>query len=288
MKKRKSNFSEEEIMSILSDNFAISEADHENYADRYSHAMRFYMGIEPADKHNTGVDPEPVVRDIVDLNFQILQALFNGSNSSSVIVTSNNIKAQYANEISKELNTVFRGLSDGQRKMENFMREALLTGQSHMKIFLEDKVFDERSFSFEGQPAKELEAVEEALKSRGFNDVTIDIKKTHTKRTTKDEREAASKMGLPVEKSVKLYDGEITAIAHTVFPSVDYIPMDEIYIHPFTQYSLDNTPYMCHRYMMSINDGVMNGWDEDVMRAGVDWNTDSDASYATTGLIVGQ
>lgn len=288
MKKRKANFSEAEAMAIINDNFAISLADHENYADRYSHAMRFYMGIEPYDKHNTGVDPEPIVRDIVDLNFQILQALFNGSNSSNVIVTSSNIKAEHADKISQTLNTVFRGLNDGQRKLENFQRECLLTGQSHMKIFLEDKVFDERSFSFENQPAKELEAVEAALKERGFNDVTVDIKKTITKRTTKDEREAASKMGLPVEKSVKLYTGEITAIAHTVYPAIDYIPMDEIYIHPFTQYSLDNSPYMCHRYMMSINDGIMNGWDEDVMRAGIDWNTDTDASYATTGLIVGQ
>lgn len=288
MNKRKANYSEEEMLSILNSNFAISDADKENYADRYSHAWRFYMGMEPRDELNTGVDPEPIIRDVVDLNFQILQGLFNGSTNSSVIVTSSNIKSTLANAISNELNTVARNLNSMPRKMENYIRESLLTGQSHMKIFLEDKIIDERSYPFDEVEASELIAVEEALKARGFNDIEVKIKSTKTKRTTKEEREAASKLGKPIEKSIKLYTGEMIAIAHTVFPAVDYIPFEEVYIHPYTQYSLDNTPYMCHRYQMSINDGLMNGWDEDVMKAGIDYETDTDASFATTGLIIGQ
>lgn len=289
-RKRKANYADDEIMQILSNNFAVSLADKENYADRYSHAWRYYMGIEPEDKNNTGVDPIPVVRLIVDEYFQILQGLFNGSTSSSVNVTSSNIKSTLAESISKELNTVARGLNNIDRKLENLIKETLLTGQGHLKIFLEDKIEDERSFDFEDERAEDLLAMEAAYKARGFNeiDVKINHKKTKTKRTTQAERDEASKQGKPIAKTYKLYSGSITATAHTVFPSVDYIPFQEIYIHPLTQYSLDDSPYVCHSYMCSINDGLLNGWDMDVMQAGVDMNIDEDASFATTGLIVNQ
>lgn len=289
-RKRRSNYTDEEIMQILANNFAISQADKENYADRYSHAWRYYMGIEPEDKNNTGVDAIPVIREVVDENFQILQSLFNGSDSSNVIVTSSNIKSTLADAISKELNTVARGLNNLPRKMENWIKETLLTGQGHMKVYLENAVQDEKSFSFEDEKAEDLLATEELLKARGFNeiDVKVNHKKTKTKRTTQEERDEASKQGKPIEKTYKLYSGKITATAHTIFPALDYIPFQEIFIHPLTQYSLDDSPYVCHSYMCSINEGLINGWSEEVMNAGVDLNIDEDASFATTGLIVNQ
>ncbi len=286
--KRRSNYSDDEILAILSNNFNICDADKENYADRYSHAFRYYSGIEPADKNNTGVDPIPVVREIVDENFQLLQSVFNNSDSTSVIVTSNNIKSSMADAISKELNTVARNLNNVSRKNENWIKETLLTGQGHMKIFLEEKIEDERNIKFIDKTAEELEALEKALGERGFNDVSVKIKSSKSKRTSDAERQADSKAGKPVQKTVKLYTGSMNAVARVVFPAVDYIPFQEIYIHPLTQYSLDDAPYFCHSYMLSINDGLMNGWDEDVMLAGISNGVDSDASFATTGLIVGQ
>lgn len=288
MKKRKANYSDEEILAMLASNFAVCDADKEMYASRYSHAFRYYSGAEPRDENNTGVDPVPVVRQVVDENFQILQGLFNGSNSSSVTVTSSNIKSTLAEAISRELNTVARNLNNISRKMESYIKETLLTGQSHMKIYLEEKLIDERNISFEDKTAIDLIAIEKALKERGFNDIEVKIKSERTKRTTQAEREEASALGLPVAKSIKLFTGSINAIAKVVFPAIDYIPFEEIYIHPYTQYSLDDAPYMCHRYMCSINDGLLNGWDEDAMLEGRDFNEDSDSSFSTTGLIVGQ
>lgn len=290
MNKRKANYSDAEMLAMLNSLFAVSDADKQNYADRYSHAWRYYMAIEPYDKHNSGVDPEPVVRDVVDLNFQIMQGLFNSSSDSSVVVTSNNMKASLADAIGQALNELARNVNNLPRKLENWQREALLTGQSHMKVFLENKVVDERVFHFEDKTEAYLVAFEEELKSRGYNevDVKINAKKTKTKRTTKDERAEASALGLPVVKSYKLFTGSIDAVARVVMPAVDYIPFEEVYIHPYTQYSLDDSPYMCHRYQFPISSGLMNGWDEDVMKAGIDFEEDTDASFATTGLIIGQ
>jgi hypothetical protein len=289
MKKRKANYTEEELIAILNQNYNFCYDDKQSYADRYDKCFDYYAGIAPVDENNTGVDPIPVVREIVDENFQILQGLFNGSTSSSVLVTSANIKSTLAEAISSELNTVARNLNNISRKMENYIKETLLTGQSHMKIYMEDRIDDERVIEFEDRTEKALELLEKGLKARGFNDITVkvDTKKTKTKRTTQEEREAASKLGLPVVKSYKVYSGKITAISRVVFPAIDYIPFQEVFIHPQTQYSLDEAPYFCHRYMMTINDGLLNGWDEDVMMAGQDLNGDADSSFANTGLIIG-
>lgn len=287
-RKRKAHFSKEEIMSILNANFNLSYSDKENYADRYDSAFRYYAGQEPIDKNNTGVDPIPVIREVVDENFQILQSIFNGSDLTSVQVTSTNIKSTLAEAISRELNTVARNLNNIDRKMENFIKETLLTGQGHAKVYMEEIIQDERDFDFTERKAEDLEALEKALAERGFNDVTVKIKETKTKRTSKEEREAQSQLGGVADKSYKVYSGHVTAIARVIFPAVDYIPFKEIFIHPQTQYSLDNAPYMCHQYMLTINDGLMNGWDEDVMQAGISNNFDNDSSFDNTGLIIGQ
>lgn len=289
-RKRQTNYSKEEIMQILANNFELSLADKENYADRYSHAWRYYMGIEPIDHNNTGVDPIPVIREIVDENFQILQGLFNGSNSSSVVVNSSNLKSTLADAISQELNTVARGIDNLPRKMENWIKETLLTGQGHMKIYLEDKIEDERSFSFTDEKAEDLLATEALFKARGFNEVDTQInhKKDKTIHTTQEERDEAAKIGKVLPESYEVFSGKMVATAHTIIPAVEYIPFQELFIHPLTQYSLDDSPYVCHSYMCSVNEGLMNGWDNDVMQAGVDLNIDEDASFSTTGLIINQ
>lgn len=285
--KRKANYSDAEIMAILMQNFNYSYSDKQNYADRYDKCFDYYAGIEPRDRQNSGVDPIPVVRNMVDENFQILQGLFNGSTNSSVKVTSANISAQNAEAISAELNAVSRNLNNIDRKMENFIKEALLTGQSHAKVYMEERIDDERSIPFEEATQEKLELLEKALSERGFNEIDVKIKETKTKRTTQAEREAASKLGLPVVKSYKVFTGKINATSRVVFPAIDYIPFQEVYIHPQTQYSLDEAPYFCHRYMLHINDGLLNGWDEETMMNGVAINADADVSFANTGLIIG-
>lgn len=289
MAKRKANYDEASMMDILKKQFYQCDADREMYAERYEQAWNYYQGKFPIDEMQTGVDPVQVVREVVDENYQIIKSLFNSSDNSVVRVRSNNLKAEYADAISKELNTVAFNLNDISRKLEGFIKEALLTGQSHMKVTLTDRLIDERTHDFEEWTEEKLEAFTKLLSDRGFNELDINVneKKTRTRRTSQEERDLMSKLNKPVKKSIKLYTGSIHALAHETLPLIEYCPFQEIYIHPYTQYSLDNTPYFCHRYYMSINDGLLNEWDEDVMMDGIDL-ADNDPSFATTGLIIGE
>lgn len=289
MAKRKAKLTEAELMDIVNKQFFYCYSDKENYSQRYGNAWRYYRGMEPRDSNNTGVEPAQVVREIVEENFQVFKTLFNDSNSSVVNVRSNNIKSDLAEKISTELNVVAMNLNQVSRKMEGFMKEALLTGNSHMKVYLQENVLDERKENFENKTQDWIDNLQKALKARGFNEVTLNIdeSKTVTKRTTKQEREEASKLGLVAPKSYKLLSGSYKAIAREIVPAVDFIPFEQVYIHPLTQFSLDEAPYFCHSYPLTVNDGLRNGWDYDKMTTAISYY-ETDPNFATTGLIVGQ
>ncbi|EPT9873087.1 portal protein [Escherichia coli] len=289
MAKRRAKMTDEELLDVLTRNFNASYSDKEQYSQRYGNAWRYYHGMEPRDQNNTGVEPAQVVREVVEENFQVFKTLFNDSTSSVVTVRSNNLKSDVADKISTELNTVAMNLNQISRKMEPFMKEALLTGQSHMKVYLQESIFDDRREEFENKTQEWIDGITKDLKSRGFNDVTINIDedKTVNKRSTKEEREQGSKFGIPVPKTYKLFSGSIRAISREIKPQIDYVPFENMYIHPFTQYSLEESPYVCQTYMMSINEGLKEGWDEEIMSTGVGM-METDPNFSTTGLIVGQ
>ncbi|HCT9982780.1 TPA: hypothetical protein OUD88_002870 [Enterobacter hormaechei] len=286
MAKRKAKYSDEEILDILNRNLAICVADKEQYAHRYKDAWLYYAGIAPEDKNETGVAPITVVRDAVEQDYQIFRTLFNSSNNSAVAVRSNSMKSSVAEAVSVALNDIAMNGNNINRKMEGFIKEALLVGTSHMKVQLIDKISDEREHSFEDWTEEQLALFRKGLEHYGFNEIVEDIKSTRTKRTTKEEREEGSKIGKDVPKTVKLLTGKIIAKARDIYPEIDYIPYEEVFIHPHARDTLDDSPYFCHRYMMQISEGLQNGWDLDLMEEGEE-QLMPDPSFATTGLIVG-
>lgn len=287
MAKQKAKYTWPELFDILNKNFNYAWQDKENYAQRYGEAWRYYRGMEPKDANETGVEPVQIVREIVENNFQVFKTLFNDSTSSVVNVRSNNLKSTVAEAISQELNTVAMNLNQVSRKYEGWMKETLLTGNGHMKVYLQEQILDEREERFEAKTQEYLDAITEHYKNRGFNEVEIKITKEYTKRSTKSERDEGSKYGLAVPKSYKLFDGSISALSRETKPTVDFIPFEQLYISPLAQFSLDETPYMCHSYTLPITDGLRMGWNEDTMKQG-DSYYETDPNYATTGLIVGQ
>ncbi|ELP3919282.1 hypothetical protein QUQ16_000182 [Escherichia coli] len=287
MAKQKAKLSHEELLDILQKNFNYAWQDKENYSQRYGNAWRYYRGMEPRDTNNTGVEPVQIIREIVEENFQVFKTFFNDSTSSVVNVHSNNLKSSVADAISKALNTAAMNLNQISRKYEGWMKETLLTGNGHMKIYLQEKILDERTDKFENKPEEYVAALEKHYNSRGFNDVTIKITNEVSKRSTKTERDEGAKYGLTVPKTYKLYDGTVTAIARETKPAIDYIPFEQIYISPLTQFSLDDAPYMCHTYYLPISDGLRMGWDLEIMQEG-DSYFETDPNFSTTGLIVGQ
>ncbi|HCK0320617.1 TPA: hypothetical protein NQG77_000239 [Salmonella enterica subsp. enterica serovar Infantis] len=289
MRKLKKHLDDAELMSILSKQFNYCWQDKENYAQRYGLAWHYYFGMEPRDTNQTGVEPRQVIREMVEENFQVFKTLFNDSTSSVVNVRSNNIKADVADKISQEMNVVAMNLNQISRKMEGYMKEALLTGNSHMKVYLQDQLYDERSEEFENKTQEWIDDYQKVMSSRGFNEIKFDIneKKTKTIKATKAEREEAQKFGLTPPKSYKVFSGTVKAISKAIVPSIDFIPFEQVYIHPLTQFSLDEAPYFCHSYPLSINDGLRNGWDKEIMQTGESYY-ETDPNFATTGLIVGQ
>ncbi|EEM8427222.1 hypothetical protein DFQ98_07395 [Salmonella enterica subsp. enterica serovar Essen] len=287
MRKQRKQISDEELLDIVQKQFNYCWQDKENYAQRYGLAWRYYMGMEPQDTNQTGVEPRQVIREMVEENFQVFKTLFNDSTSSVVNVRSNNIKADDADKISRVLNTELMNVDSISRKLEGYMKETLLTGQGHMKVYLLDQLYDERTEEFKNKPQEWLDTYQKEMSSRGFNEITFDIDDTQTIRTSKAEREQAQKFGLSAPKSYKVFSGTIKAISKAIIPCVDFIPFEQIYVHPLTQYSLDDAPYFCHSYPLSINDGLRNGWDHDTMMTGCSYY-ETDPNFATTGLIVGQ
>lgn len=288
-RKQRAKYTEPELMDIMSRLFNYCWQDKENYAQRYGNAWRYYRGMEPRDTNDTGVEPAQVVREEVEENLQVFKTLFNDSTSSVVNVRSNNMDAETAKKISTELNVVAMNLNQISRKMEGWMKETLLTGNGHMKCYLVDNVLDERTHEFEDKTQEWIDSFQKTLQSRGFNEITVDIdsKKTKNKRTSKEERDESSRYGYSAPKSYKLFTGTIKAIAREIIPTIDYIPFEQVYIHPLTMFSLDDAPYFCHSYPMSMNEGLRNGWNHDVMLTGCSYY-ETDPDYATTGLIVGQ
>ncbi|MGE5877643.1 portal protein [Klebsiella variicola] len=286
MSKQKANYSEEQILDILKSEYDHAYAYKETYAEDYSAAWRYYRGMLPFDSADTGVDPVCAVRDRVDEYFQILKPMFTGSDNSSVRIKSRHMDAKKANALSEAINAVVIDMNEFPRKLEAWLKETLLWGAGHMKVYLNRRLLDECDHSFEDWEQEHLDSYLSLLKLNGYNDVDVKIKSTKTRRPTKREREEAQKIGID-RKSIKLFTGTIKAIAEEIFPAVDYIPFSDIYINSTTQYSLDESPYVCHKYNMSINNGMLNGWSMDKMKAGVDLDM-SDPSFATTGLNVGK
>lgn len=283
---RKANYSEEEILDLLKSEFAHAYSYKETYAQDYSNAWRYYRGLLPRDEMNTGVDPVCAVRERVDEYFQILKPIFTGSDNSSVRVKARHMDAVKASKLSEAINSVVIDMNEFPRKLESYLKETLLWGAGHMKVYLQRRLLDEKTHEFEDWEQLEIDAFEKLLKLNGYNDISIKIKSTKTKRASKAEREEFSKIGIE-RKAIKLFTGSFHAIAEEIYPAVDYIPFQDIYINSTTQYSLDESPYICHKYNMSINNGLLNGWDLDTMKQGVDFDM-SDPSFATTGLNVGQ
>lgn len=286
MKHKKANYSKDEIFDILRAEFIHAESDRQTYANDYSNAWRYYRGLLPKDTMDTGLDPVCTVRERVDENFQILKSIFTGSDNSVVRVKSRHIDAGKAEKLTDALNSVVVDMNEFPRKLESWIKEALLYGISYAKVEMRDHLLDETNIDFEEWEQEQLDSVQKLLELNGYNDVTVDIKSTITKRPTKAERQEAAKIGIE-RKSIKLFTGVIKAIAHDIFPSIEYIPFSDMYASALTRYSMDEAPYVCHKYMLSVNDGLLNGWNKDVMMAGTDYDM-SDPSFATTGLNVGQ
>lgn len=287
MSKQKARYTDEEMLNYCFSEYYQSHAHMQQYAQRHSEALLYKMGKMPEDPMDTGIAAVQAVRSVVDQNYQIIKEIVNGSDNSVVRAKSSFIPTDQLNKINFELNAIAKNISGIDRKMEHFIQEALLVGYSHFKVYLERSTLDNRTHEFEDWTEEQIALFEKALESRGFNDIDIkiDSKKTKNKRTTDEERHEMALTGKPIKKSYKLYSGKFNAIAEEVVPKIDYVPMNEVYIHPHTFDSLDDAPYFCHAYMMQVVDGLENGWDEDVMCSSV---TGDDASpeWFSDGIIV--
>lgn len=286
MRKQKDNYSKEETIELLKSQFAHAYSYKETYAQDYSDAWRYYRGMLPKDNMGSGIDPVCVVRQRVDEYFQIIKGEVTGNSTSPVRVNSRVMDSIKADKLSEAINAIVVDMNDFPRKLEAYIKETLLWGAGHCKVFIRDRLLDEKRISFEDWEQEQLDFTKKVLNANGFDDITFKITSERTKRPTKQERQEAAKLGRDI-KNLKLFTGEIVALAHDIFPAIEFIPFQDIYVNPTTRYSLDESPYVCHKYTMSINDGLLNGWSKSVMEAGVDMDM-SDPSFATTGLNVGK
>lgn len=288
MAKQKARYTESEMMDFVNSNYGQSWSWKEQLSDKYSKAWQYKMGFLPDDLHNTGIKPVQVVREVLDQNYQIIKGIINGSDDGVVRARSSVVDARSLAGINFELNAIAQA-SNMQREMEHFVQEALLVGNSVMKVYLLDKILDERFHEFEELKEDQLDFLVKMIESDGFNEIDLDIdqKKTKTKRTTKEEQQMALSLGKQPIKSFKVYTGKIHAIAREITPVVEYIPFHEWYSSPMTFSSLDESPYFCHSYMMEIEDGLEMGWDQNKMIDSTSMN-DADPAFFTDGLIVHQ
>ncbi|QMF92827.1 hypothetical protein HVY71_12480 [Citrobacter freundii] len=294
-KTKRSKLSQEEMMPILEKLYDQSQAFKADQATRYSDAWQYYQGNYPKPDEALGsAAVYNITKPYLESVYQVTNDIFFSSDNSVVRVKSENVDATVANDVSNALNTIAMNINEITRKMQDAQKECLLTGFACLKVSLEEKILGEKKVAFpveddsEGWTQQQLDLFVAGLQKRGFNDIDIkpDPKKTKIKHPAKQEKQDAMMIGKQLPKSYKVYSGNITAYARETKPSLDYIPFQEVFIHPHTRYTIDDSPYFCHSYWMSVADGIQNGWDMDVMKSAVNLGDQpvDDVAFALTGL----
>lgn len=268
----------EEFKSFLGKRFNDASDAREAKALRYKKGYRYYMALEPMKGENelSGY-VEPVVRKAVDKVMPSLLNIFTENEEQAVIFRPQrtSLPPMVIDAVNRKINDIFLRENNGYNMLTQAIREALCTGDSFLKVFIDEEIIEEEINGDEmPMPIEMLMMLIEA----DFPDTDI------SKMEVRTEKMPDPQTGEEVEMA--FLEGSLTLTRIERKQQVRFVSFDELY--PLADSpDIRDTRYICHKMSKSVGELIEMGFDkEKVMGAKIEDDEGTDLS--TMDMINGQ
>ncbi|MGL5582852.1 MAG: portal protein [Cetobacterium sp.] len=216
---------------------------------------------------------EPVVAKAVDKVLPSLLNIFTENEQQAVVFRPQSamVPAPVADAVNKYINDCFLRDNQGYKLMNRAFREALITGDCFVKVYIEEKVYEEELELEDWTPTDALMPL-----LQEYPDTDIDTDDFEMKDQMLDEQQGII---------IVVAKGKLVLKRIERKPRIDFIPFTEMYIDGMVE-DIADAPYVCHRRTVTLGDMVEMGFDEEtVMTANIASGAASTTPLSTSKLI---
>lgn len=271
----------ESFRSFLATRFDQATDKRNDKATRYEKSYKLYNSLLPLKETDRRVSMyvSPVVRTVVDKVLPGQLNIFTENEAQAVVFRPQKtmLPADIIKAVNTHINTLFLRENDGYNVLSNAFREALISGDAFVKVFIEEEeVVEEVDLTDTPIP---MEAFTMMLEHYPDTDVAkLDIREE----VVFDE---ATQMEVPTQ----VVSGVVELKRIEKHYRTTFVPFDEMFVLGDTQ-NVADTRYLCHRMTKTVGELVEMGFDREKVMTGSDTDETQDLSvreFTNTKVIGG-
>lgn len=248
----------ETLQAFIRQRFDDATSERDKKASRFTDGYRYYLCLAPRKEEiQTSGYVEPIVRKAVDKVMPSLLNIFTENEEQAVIFrpTHSAMAKPAVDAVNRKINDIFLRENNGYNILTNAIREALIVGDTFIKVYVEeDTITEELDGTKTEMPVQML-----ALILQEFPDTNLSKIKTRKQRVP--DPDTGEKVSMEFLDSKLLLERKDRKV------KLDFVPYDEVYLLADT-FDIKDTRYICHKMTKTVGQLVDMGFDkEDVMCA---------------------
>ena len=240
----------DELKTHIDRLFYQAQYGREEKAARFMKAYDYYLARLPAPLRPDAPNyVEPILRKAVDKLLPSLLNIFTENEEQAVVFRPQSIlvPTPVADAVNKAINTYFLRENDGYKLMNRAFIEALVTGDCFVKVYIEEKTYEEEFIIEDWTPTEGLMPLLDEYPDTDpeFPDLEM------------EERKLDDQGNIIVVAKGKL---DLVRIERK--PRIEFVPFTEVYINGIIE-DVRDTDYICHRRTVSIGQLLEMGFDKE-------------------------